>query len=164
MKRKLALGLCTSFLALSLVGCSSPKEEAPEEKAPEKEVAQENEGAMTDGTYEVETKDFDDNGGKAKVVVTIKDGKITEAKYNEFTEKGDKREDEGYNEMMKEKSGTNPAEYEVEIEKQVMDVQSAEIDGVTGATGSSTKAKTLFQKALDNAAEGKAEKELIEIK
>ena len=112
MKRKLALGLCTDLLALSLVGCSSAKDEAPE-----KEVATGSDAAMTDGTYEVETKDFDDNGGKAKVVIKVKDGKITEAKYNEFTEKGDKREDEEYNKMMKEKSGTSPAEYEVELEK-----------------------------------------------
>lgn len=164
MKRKLTLGLCTSLLALSLVGCSSSDEKKPEAEAPEKEVAQTEEGAMTDGTYEVETKDADDKGGKAKLVITVKDGKIAEAKYNEFNDKGNKRDDEEYNKMMKEKSGTNPAVFEVELEKQMVEAQSAEIDGVTGATSSSAKAKTLLETALVNAAEGKTEKALVEVK
>ena len=161
MKRKVLVGLCASLLTLSLVGCSStPKEEAPKKEAPKTEEA----AGMKDGAYEAETKEADDKGGKARASIKVKDGKIVEASYNEFTDDGDKRVNEGYNKMMKEKSGTNPSEYEPAIEKQIVDSQSAEIDGVTGATHSSAKAKTLFDAALKNANEGKTEKELVEVK
>ncbi|WP_042275857.1 FMN-binding protein [[Clostridium] dakarense] len=160
MKRKILVGLCASLLTLSLVGCSStPKEEAKADTPKTEEAA-----GMKDGVYEAETKDADENGGKARVSVKVESGKITEAKYNEFTDDGDKRANEGYNKMMKEKSGTNPSEYEPAIEKQIVDAQSAEIDGVTGATHSSAKAKTLFGAALKNANEGKTEKEVVEVK
>ena len=161
MKRKIAVGLCASLLTLSLVGCSSTDEKAPETEAPAKTETEANASGLQDGTYEVETKEFDENGGKARATVVVKDGKIAEAKYNEFTEKGDKREDKGYNDMMKEKAGVSPVEYEVEIEKQIVTAQSPEIDGVSGATSSSVQAKSLFATALENAKEGKAEKELV---
>lgn len=158
MKRKLLVGLCVAALSLSLVACGGEKQtEAPAEGSKQ-------ESTMKDGTYEVETKNADDNGGKARASVTIKDGKIAEAKYNEFTNKGDKREDKEYNKMMKEKAGTSPSEYEVKIEEGVVSAQSADFDAVTGATSSSAKAKTLFGEALNNAKEGKTDKELVEVK
>ncbi|MGL5715518.1 MAG: FMN-binding protein [Paraclostridium sp.] len=113
---------------------------------------------MKDGVYEVETKEADDHGGKAKVSVTVKDGKITEASFIEFNDNGNKRENPDYNKNMKEASGTRPQEYEPELEKQVVDKQSAEIDGVSGATASSDKAKSLFASAIENANEGNTEK------
>lgn len=149
MKRKILVGLCAGVLTLSLVGCSStPKEEA----------------GMKDGVYQAETKEADENGGKAIAGVKVEGGKIVEATYNEFTNDGNKRDNEGYNKMMKDKAGTSPSEYEPEIEKQIVDAQSAEIDGVSGATSSSGKAKQLFEAALNNANEGKTEKELVEVK
>lgn len=167
MKRKILVGVCASLLTLSLVGCSSTtKEEAPAKETATKEetTAKEETTGMKDGVYEAETKSADENGGKARVSVKVESGKIVEASYNEFTEDGDKRDNAEYNKMMKEKSGTNPSEYEPTIEKQIVEAQSAEIDGVTGATHSSAKAKTLFGAALKNANEGKTEKEVIEVK
>lgn len=158
MKKKLLVGLCTAALAISLVGCGGSDEKKAETPDKGSEVT------MKDGTYEVETKNADDNGGKAKVVLTVADGKITKAAYNEFTDKGNKREDKEYNDMMKEKAGTNPAVYEVELEKKIVESQSGDFDAVTGATSSSDKAKVLVKEAINNANEGKAEKELIEIK
>lgn len=161
MKRKILVGLCASLLTLSLVGCSStPKEEAPKADAPSTEES----AGIKDGVYEAETKDADENGGKALVSIKVEGGKVTEATYNEFTDEGNKRDNEEYNKMMKEKSGTSPSEFEPEIEKQIVDSQSAEIDGVTGATSSSGKAKQLFEAAFKNANEGKSEKELVEVK
>lgn len=163
MKRKVLVGLCASLLTLSLVGCSStPKEEAPAKEEPTK--TEETAAEMKDGVYEAETKEADDKGGKARASVKVEDGKIVEASYNEFNDDGDKRANEEYNKAMKEKSGTNPSEFEPAIEKQIVDSQSAEIDGVTGATHSSAKAKSLFDAALKNANEGKTEKELVEVK
>ena len=162
MKRKLTVAVCASLLTLSLVGCSTTKEETPEAEAPRTEATDSNEEAkLQDGTYEAETKEADDNGGKARAKIVVVDGKITEATYNEFNDDGDKRENEEYNKMMKEQAGVSPSEYEVKIEEQVIEAQSFEIDGVTGATSSSAKAKSLFEAVLKNAAEGKTEKALI---
>lgn len=165
MKRKMILGICTSLLTLSVVGCSSNDKtsQSNEEASNKSQVEQTKETTATlqDGTYEVETKDADDNGGKARVSLVIKDGKINEAKYNEFTDKGNKREDDEYNKMMKEQAGVSPKEFEPQIEEQVIQAQSIEIDGVSGATGSSEKAKSLFSKALENAKAGKTDKDLM---
>lgn len=154
MKKKLLLVLCSAVMTMSLVACGGDKpEDKPEAQKP----------TITDGTYEAETK-ADEEGKGAKVVLTVKDGKITEAKYNEFTKDGEKRTDEKYNKMMEDKVKTSPAKFEPEIEKQVVEKQSAEIDGVTGATSSTAQAKQLFEAALGNAKEGKTDKAVVEIK
>ena len=80
----------------------------------------------------------------------------------EFNDNGDKRTNEAYNKNMKDTAGTSPEEYEPQLEQQVVDKQSAEIDGVSGATSSSDKAKALFVAAIENANEGNTEKELVE--
>ena len=155
MKKKLVLVLCSAMMAMSLVACGGS--DKPEEK-PQEATKQ----TMKDGTYEVDTKD--DKDGGAKVSITVKDGKITEAKYNEFTKEGNKRENKEYNPQMKEVAKTSPETFEVEFEKQVVAAQNHEIDGVTGATGSTAQAKQLFKKAIENAEAGKTDKETIEIK
>lgn len=159
MKKKLLVMLVLPLAAMAMVSCGGEKEDTTTE-APKTEATAE----YKDGTFEAETKDADENGGKARVSVKIEGGKIASATYNEFTDKGDKRTDEGYNKMMKEKAGTSPSEYEVKIEEQVKEAQSADIDGVSGATSSSSKAKSLFAAALENAKEGKAEKVMVEVK
>ncbi|MGL5245924.1 MAG: FMN-binding protein, partial [Sarcina sp.] len=59
--------------------------------------------------------------------------------------------------------GSSPEEFEPEFEKQIVEAQSSEIDGVTGATSSSKQAKEMVTKALENAKEGKTEVTAIEI-
>ncbi|WP_297521954.1 FMN-binding protein [uncultured Clostridium sp.] len=159
MKKKILAMLLLPMAALTFAACGGDEEAKTEGTSTET-----TEGAITNGLYEVETKDADENGGKARASVKFEGGKIVEVKYNEFTEKGDKREDAGYNEMMQEKAGTSPAKYEVAIEEAVMAKQSAEFDAVSGATSSSAKAKTLISEAITNANEGNTEKELVEVK
>lgn len=151
MKKKLVVLLCSAMMAMSLVACGGA--DKPQDTAEQK---------MKDGTYEVDTKD--DKDGGARVSIKIADGKITEAKYNEFTKEGDKREDKEYNKKMMDAAKTNPETFEAEFEKQVVASQKYEIDGVTGATSSTAQAKQLFQKAIENAETGKTDKETIEIK
>ena len=158
MKKKILAMLLLPMAALTFAACGGDETTEAEgtTTAPTEAVA--------DGVYEVETKDADDNGGKARASVKFEGGKIVEVKYNEFTEKGDKRDDAEYNEMMEGQAGTSPAKYEVAIEEAVMASQSAEFDAVTGATSSSAKAKTLIGEAINNANEGNTEKELVEVK
>ncbi|WP_024620809.1 FMN-binding protein [Metaclostridioides mangenotii] len=164
MNKKILSVLCAGIISISVVGCSSkPAEESKDDQKTEVSTPKDNESKLKDGTYEAETKDADDKGFKATATIVVKDGKISEAKYLEFSDKGDKKDDEEYNKKMKEVSGTNPQEYEVQIADQVVKAQSGEIDGVTGATGSTSKAKQLFAKAVENAGNGKTEKELMEV-
>lgn len=146
MKKGLIVGLCIGAISVSLVGCTSSNTES----------------GMKDGVYQVETKNADEHGGKAKASITVADGKIAEASFIEFNDNGDKRTNEAYNKNMKDTAGTSPEEYEPQLEQQVVDKQSAEIDGVSGATSSSDKAKALFVAAIENANEGNTEKELVE--
>ena len=92
--------------------------------------AEEQEVKLKEGTYEAETKNADDRGNKAKIVVKVDaNGKITDVNYNEFNaeKKENKRDNEEYNKSMKEKAGASPAEFEPAIEKQIVEKQSAEI-------------------------------------
>lgn len=160
MKKKLLAMILLPVAALSFVACGGDKtQEGNKEDANSSAV----ESEYKDGTYEVETKEADKNGGKARVSVEFKDGKIIEVKYNEFNDKGDKRDNKEYNDMMKEKAGISPSEYEVKIEEAVMEKQSAQFDAITGATSSSSKAKTLIDEAISNAKDGKTEKTLVEV-
>lgn len=156
MKKKVLLAVIASIMSLSLVACGGEKKE---EVNADKTASTE----LKDGKYEVEAN-ADEQGNKAVLVVEVKEGKIATVNYNEISEKGNKRDDEEYNNIMKEKSGTNPAEFEPALEKQLVEKQSAEIDGVTGATGSSSKFKAMATKALENAKAGKTEKETGDFK
>ena len=147
MKKKILLGLIASVMSLSLVACGGDKKE--EAKASE----------LKDGTYEVENN-ADDKGNKAKLVVEVKDGKIATVQFNEFNEETgvNKRDNAEYNEKMKSVSGTNPSEAEPALEAQLLEKQSADVDGVTGATGTTGKFKAMAEKALENAKAGNTEK------
>lgn len=158
MKKKILAMLLLPIAALTFAACGGDEGSKTESTGTEAKAE------VKDGVYEVETKDADSNGGKARASVKFEGGKIVEVKYNEFTDKGDKREDADYNKMMQEQAGTSPVKYEVAIEEAVMASQSAEFDAVSGATSSSAKAKTLIGEAINNAKEGNAEKELVEVK
>lgn len=162
MKKKLIATVCASLMAFSLVSCGGEKKEAEQ---PTSKPAEEQEAKLKEGTYEAETKNADAKGNKAKIVVKVDgEGKITEATFNGFNEetKVNKRDNEEYNKAMKEKVGTNPAEFEPVIGNQIVEKQSADIDVVTNATGSSNLAKKLAEAAINNAKEGKTDIALVE--
>jgi FMN-binding domain. len=110
------------------------REENPPQEG-EKEGPTTPEG-VKDGTYEGKT-DKDERGNYGVAKITVKNGKITEAEYTEYTEDG------------KPKSKENGYEYEEglkaieELPKQLLETQDIEkIDTYTGATGTTNKFKT----------------------
>ena len=147
MKRKFFAIILSTLVATSFISCGTS-----------------NTSKLKDGSYSVETAKADDHGYKAKLSITVSDGKITEANYNEFNAETNalKREDKDYNEKMKGVSGVGPEEFEPQLEKSLIDKQSSEIDVVTGATSSSEQFKKLAAEVLKNAEEGKTEATLIE--
>ena len=130
MKKKFFALILSTLVASNFIACGAS-----------------NNSKLKDGDYTVETAKADDHGYKAKLSIKVSDGKITEAKYNEFNGETNamKREDKDYNEKMTGVSGIGPAEYEPQLEKALIEKQSSDIDVITGATSSSNQFKKLAE-------------------
>lgn len=149
-KRVLGLALSAVFALGILSGCG----------------AKENSGsALKDGSYKAEASDFDKNGWKPFVEITVKDGKISDTKFDYTNKDGKlKTQDADYNKKMKEsKSGTNPETYAPKLAKDLVEKQDpSKVDAVTGATTSSKNFKELATKAIEEGAK-KGAKETIKV-
>ncbi|MFL0267035.1 FMN-binding protein [Candidatus Clostridium radicumherbarum] len=112
-----------------------------------------NNGKLVDGVYKVEYDNFDSHGYKGQLELTINGGKITEVKYDELKNDGTfKSKDEAYKKSMEEQSKTYPEKAYSELKQQLLSKQTSNIDGVTGATASSSNFKTLVKYALESMA------------
>lgn len=108
-----------------------------------------------DGSYRVEADSVDSHGWKPFAVVEIKDHAIVAVNFDYVNEEGKlKSQDADYQKNMEEATGTYPEKYEKELiaelqEKQVISL----VDGVSGATTSTSNFKALVEVALDDMAE-----------
>ena len=94
--------------------------------------------ALTDGEYSLEEKNIGATGWKTVFKMTVKDGKIAESNYNYVNADGQlKTDDEEYQKMMSEKTGTGPQDFVPALNKAFVEQQgAADIEVVTGATHS----------------------------
>lgn len=117
-------------------------------------------GELQDGTYTLETKDFDENGWKVNFSMTVAGGEITESNYDYVNAEGAlKSEDEDYQKRMSDKVGVGPQEYLPELNQQLVETQDPEqVEVVSGATSSSESFKKYAQMLIDAAKEGNTEK------
>ena len=149
MKKFIALAL-SSVLALgAFTGCSEADLNA----------------TLVDGTYRAEFENYDVNGWKDFVVVTVEEGELTEVVYDSMKENSDKlkSEDEGYKADMESIVGTYPAKYNENLINQFLESgKVSTIDIVAGATESTGNFKTLIMAAMENATEGETELEIVE--
>ncbi len=135
--RRCAAMVLGSVMTVSLAGCSgspasSPSTEAPTTSAaPETTQAAEEAGIYTPGTYQGSSKGF---GGQVTVSITVDASAIT------------KVTSEGPDET--ENIGGAALE---ELDKQVLEKQSADIDGVSGATVTSNGYKEALALAMAQA-------------
>lgn len=98
-------------------------------------------------TYIATDADFDTHGYKGQVSVTFKDGKISNVVFDEITKDGKKkRDDADYNTKMKAATKVSAKEAEDTLAKNYLDSQKTDV--VTGATETSSKFKTLVEKAI----------------
>ncbi|WP_167628352.1 extracellular electron transfer flavoprotein PplA [Listeria valentina] len=144
--KKVAMGL-TAVVASSmlLVACgndnsSSDKKSSNDTKQEQKKSADaKTDGTMTDGTYKLEEKNYDDKGWKGFMSIKVKDGKITDANYDYKNKDGKlKSEDADYEKAMKAKVKTGPKEYLKELNDSLVKNQAAgAVEVVSGATHSS---------------------------
>ncbi|GAB5147746.1 extracellular electron transfer flavoprotein PplA [Enterococcus faecalis] len=134
---------------------SSETKKSTESSAPAKKVAG---GDLKDGTYKLEEKN-EKNGYCAVFEMTVKDGKITESKYDNINADGkSKTEDTKYEESMKAKSGVGPKEYIKQLNDSFVKAQSASgVEVVTGATHSSESFQNYAQQLIQAAQAGNTE-------
>lgn len=111
---------------------------------------------LKDGTYSLTEKDFDKNGWKTNFEITVKDGKITESNFDYVNADGDKKsENKEYEEAMKAKAGTGPAEYIPDLNDQLVSTQdAAQVEVVSGATHSSENFINYAQQLIQAAQKG----------
>ena len=131
---------------------SSETKKSTESSEPAKKVAG---GDLKDGTYKLEEKN-EKNGYRAVFEMTVKDGKITESKYDNINADGkSKTEDTKYEESMKAKSGVGPKEYIKQLNDSFVKAQSASgVEVVTGATHSSESFQNYAQQLIQAAQAG----------
>ncbi|MFB5460388.1 extracellular electron transfer flavoprotein PplA [Enterococcus faecalis] len=131
---------------------SSETKKSTESSASAKKVAG---GDLKDGTYKLEEKN-EKNGYRAVFEMTVKDGKITESKYDNINADGkSKTEDTKYEESMKAKSGVGPKEYIKQLNDSFVKAQSASgVEVVTGATHSSESFQNYAQQLIQAAQAG----------
>lgn len=111
------------------------------------------EAKLKDGNYKAESA-VDERGYKGSIEIEVKDGKVSEVKYDEVNEEKStsKLTDADYNKKMKEKSGTNPEEAFPKLQNSLIEKQDASaVDTVSGATSSSNQFKDVAAEALKKA-------------
>ncbi|MEG6565611.1 FMN-binding protein [Thermoanaerobacterium saccharolyticum] len=146
MKKSLAIGLTTAFIAVSLVGCGSNNSNTSSNTSGSS-------GAYKDGTYKAEQASFDAHGYKGQIEITVKDGKISSVVYNEVDKNGKfKRDDTDYASKMKAKNNITPKEVDEKLQQELVDSQdTSKVDTVAGATESSKTFVELANQALKDA-------------
>lgn len=112
-------------------------------------------GDLKDGEYTLEEKN-EKNGYRAVFTIVVKDGKITESKYDNIDKDGkSKMDDAEYNKQMEEVSKTSPEKYIPELNEALVEKQNPEdIDTVTGATGSTAGFKAYASQLIEAAQKG----------
>lgn len=118
---------------------------------------------MEDGTYRLEETDFDDNGWKVFLEITVEDGKIVSVGYDYINDDGLlKSEDEEYQDAMFKVSGKGPKEFTKELSDALVAAQDAkEIDIISGATGSSETFMNYAQQLIQAAQKGETDTIMI---
>src|SRR5690625_232395 len=118
---------------------------------------------LQDGTYTLQETDLDENGWKVFMEITVEDGKIVSSNYNYEDEDGQlKTDDDGYQEMMKEKAGVGTQEFVKQLNDGLVATQDAQlVDIVTGATHSSEAFVNYAQQLIQAAQNGDTETIII---
>lgn len=167
MKKHLLFLVLALAVALAFSGCQPKPAEAVEETtAAETEAVTEapaTEGALVDGSYYATYSHTDTRGWRAFVELTVEGGKITVAKGDYINADGKlKTEDTAYAERMKGVTNVAPAEAFEQLQAQVLEKQSAEIDAVAGATHSSESYIHMVEGLIEKAKAGDTSELVLE--
>ncbi|HEL1667627.1 FMN-binding protein [Streptococcus suis] len=136
----------------ALVACGSKQESTSTSYSTTETVV------LKDGTYKAESGK-DDYGYKIVHTLTVKDGKISESKFDYEAEDGSlKSANEEYNKNMKDKAGVSAGEAIEQLNAALVEKQDlSAVEVVSGATHTSEDFKKSTEALLAAAAEGKTE-------
>ncbi|WP_327083614.1 FMN-binding protein [Streptococcus suis] len=136
----------------ALVACGSKQESTSTSSSTTETVV------LKDGTYKAESGK-DDYGYKIVHTLTVKDGKISESKFDYEAEDGSlKSANEEYNKNMKDKAGVSAGEAIEQLNAALVEKQDlSAVEVVSGATHTSEDFKKSTEVLLAAAAEGKTE-------
>lgn len=139
-------------MVFALAACGS-KQESTSTSSSTKETV-----VLKDGTYKAESGK-DDYGYKIVHTLTVKDGKISESKFDYEAEDGSlKSANEEYNKKMKDKAGVSAGEAIEQLNAALVEKQDlSAVEVVSGATHTSEDFKKSTEALLAAAAEGKTE-------
>lgn len=158
MKKLLTTLTLSSALLLAACGgedTAETPEDAPVEDGTE-EVATD---GLQDGAYRIEDMEFGETGWQEALDITVEGGEITEATWESVDEDGNNKiEDDEYQETMTNVDGVGPQDFIPELEESLVAAQDpAEVEVVSGATGTSEKFQDYAQQLVDAAEEGNTE-------
>lgn len=163
MKKIYALAIIALVSIFALVGCgtSNSKESTSTTKS-----TSSNSSTYKDGTYKGTYDKADKRGWKPQISIVIQKGKITKVDFDEIDKNGKlKTEDVNYGKSMKKKNGIEPKEYIPKLNQQLINSQTAlKVDGITGATESTTKFKELSKAVLEKAKTGDTSEAVLTMK
>ena len=115
-----------------------------------------NNAKYKDGTYQLETLNYD-HGYHQVYTLTIKNGKISDLKYDQVNKKGQsKTQNASYEKQMKKYSKVGPKEYIKKLRKEFLDNDGdmEKVQVVSGATESSNDFITYVSQLLNAAQKG----------
>ncbi|HEM6088210.1 TPA: FMN-binding protein [Streptococcus suis] len=139
--------------ALTLVACGSSSSSSTTSSSSSAATA-----TLKDGTYKAESGK-DDYGYKIVHTLTVKDGKISESKFDYEAEDGSlKSTNEEYNKNMKDKAGVSAGEAIEKLNAALVKEQDlSAVEVVSGATQTTNDFKKSTEALLAAAAEGNTE-------
>ena len=153
----LALTLSSSLL---LTACGGDEGATTEDTATEdgtEEVAQED--GLQDGSYRIEELNFGGTGWKEALEITVSGGEISDANWESVNEDGENKiDDDEYQETMTGTDGVGPQDFIPALEEDLVASQDpADVEVVSGATGTSEKFQDYAQQLVTAAEEGNTE-------
>lgn len=146
--KKILVGL-TLASSLVLAACGG-EETATEETTQD---------GMQDGSYRIEELNFGETGWKEALEITVSEGEITDANWESVNEDGlNKIEDDNYQETMVGTDGVGPQDFIPGLEDALVEAQDpADVEVISGATGTSEKFQDYAQQLVDAAEAGNTE-------
>ena len=117
------------------------------------------EAATGEETYRIEEQNFGETGWKEALEITVAEGEITDANWESVNEDGlNKIEDDNYQETMVGTDGVGPQDFIPGLEDALVEAQDpADVEVISGATGTSEKFQDYAQQLVDAAEAGNTE-------
>ena len=116
-------------------------------------------GGLQDGTYTVEDQVYGETGWIETLVIVVEGGEITDVTWTSLNAEGlNKLDDDEYQAIMTQTDGLGPQDFIPGLENALLEAQNpADVDVISGATGTALKFIEYAKLAVEAAKEGNTE-------